>query len=196
MILSAPRKISFKDDYLGLQIYVDPRMVAKAEKLLREFPEEAYQAYQRGVFRFARQVLAIVRKAFNTGMPPEGSGVSWPPLSPETLKQYEKWGYSTTTPYNLTGQIRKKVNMFKNSRNLTYVGLPRGEVAINPKPKKKGETEGRPTLAKLVSWLEAGSDWAPPRPIFNPAYKAAGGNTRLEKFIIQELRKAVRRLVQ
>ena len=63
------------------EIYVDKAQQARAEKLIRSVPSILTKSYVEGTRKFGEQLLRIVKKCLSTGMPPAGSGVSWPPHS-------------------------------------------------------------------------------------------------------------------
>ena len=71
-----------------LEIYVDKREQARAERLIAKTPSILTTGYAKGTERFGNQLLRIVRRSLNTGVPPRGSGVSWPPHAPGTIKKY------------------------------------------------------------------------------------------------------------
>lgn len=84
-----------------LEIYVDKREQARAERLIAKTPSILTEGYAKGTEKFGNQLLRIVRRSLNTGVPPRGSGVSWPPHAPGTLKKY-----GDHTMLNLTGTPR------------------------------------------------------------------------------------------
>lgn len=183
----------------SLEIYVDKREQARAESLIAQTPSILTKGYAKGTEKFGNQLLRIVRRSLNTGMPPKGSGVSWPPHSPGTLKKYgehtKKSGEHTKksgerTLLNLTGQYAKSVTIVKGKKR-TFVGLPIGIRKIT----YTGKTS-RKTLNQIAIMLEYGSRDGnlPPRPLWDPAFKAAGGKAALQKAIRNEIRKEIRRV--
>lgn len=171
------------------EVYINPADIARLEDYLRKAPNFIREAYDRACFRFARQVLAIVRKAIRTGVPPPGGGVNWKPLSEKTIKAYTRWGHPNAHPWYVIGQMSREVNIFKSNKNRSYVGFPRGMTARHPNPNyKRGN---RPTLAALANFLENQHDVHYPRPLFNPAFKSAGGKERLSKFVVQDIRRTL-----
>lgn len=177
----------------SLQIYVDPVQQRRAMKLIEAMPEIMQRAYERGAQRFGKLVLQIVKKAMATGIPPKGA--KWAPLSDKTLKAYKSWGYSGSHPWFLIGQMWRQVNLFTNKRYGTiYVGFKQGLRASHPNPATRANLGNRYTLARLARMLETGDGTpAPPRPLFSPAFKEAGGGARLNKFIVEELRKELKK---
>jgi hypothetical protein len=178
-----------------LEIYVDKREQARAERLIAKTPSILTEGYAKGTEKFGNQLLRIVRRSLNTGVPPRGSGVSWPPHAPGTLKKYgeKKYGkkkYGDHTLLNLTGQYARSVTLVKGKKR-TFVGLPIGIKKIT----YTGKTS-RKTLNQIAIMLEYGSRDGnlPPRPLWNPAFKAAGGKAALQKEIRNEIRKEIRRV--
>lgn len=153
------------------------------------------KAYEKGAKRFAEILLQIVKRALATGTPPPGSGVSWKPLSEKTLKAYKSWGYEDAHPWYVIGQMYRRVRIQQSrGRNKTIiVGFPSGVRATHPNKKTRSNLSQRPTLTALAKQLEEGTAKVPPRPLFSPAFKAAGGKARLSRFIVEELRKEFRK---
>lgn len=173
------------------QVYVNPLDQRRLEIFMQRFPQMVNQAYDQASYRFARQLLGIIRKSLSTGLPPPGGGVSWAPLAPNTLKMYSRWGHENSHPWYVLGQMRREINIFKNNRGRYYVGFPRGVTARHPNPDNKSKR--RPTLAALAQMLESSTDYRLGRPLFNPAFKSAGGKKRLQKFMVEELKNAFRK---
>lgn len=165
-----------------LTIYVDKAQQLKAEKFIGSMPHILTTAYEKGTLKFGNQLLRIIRRCLNNGMPPPGSGVSWPPHSAATVK-----ALGEHTLLKWTGQYSKSVGIFKQ-KHRTYIGLPPNV----PKIRKKGTS--RRTLNQVAIMLEYGIGAnLPPRPLWNPAYKSIGGDKALRKYIISEIRKQLRR---
>lgn len=168
----------------SVQIYVDPRKQMQAEKLITRTPQIMQRGYDLGSRKFGNQLLRIVRRSLNNGLPPPGSKVSWPKHSIATLKKY-----GAHTLLNLTGQYARSVTMV-TQKDRTFVGLPPGLRKIT----YSGRTS-RKTLNQIAIMLEYGSRDGnlPPRPLWQPAFEAAGGNKVLEKEIRNQLRKELRK---
>lgn len=169
-----------------LEIYVDKREQARAERLIAKTPSILTKGYEKGTERFGNQLLRIVKKSLNTGVPPLGTQVSWPKHSLATLKKYP-----AHTLLKLTGQYARSVSIVK-TKNRTFVGLPIGIKKIT----YTGKTS-RKTLNQIAIMLEYGSRDGnlPPRPLWAPAFKAAGGKAALQKEIRNEVRKEIRRII-
>ena len=170
-----------------LEIYVDKREQARAERLIAKTPSILTKGYAKGTEKFGNQLLRIVRRSLNKGVPPRGSEVSWPPHAPGTLKKYRDRDH---TLLNLTGQYARSVTLVKGKKR-TFVGLPIGIKKIT----YTGKTS-RKTLNQIAIMLEYGSRDGnlPPRPLWGPAFKAAGGKVALQKEIRNEIRKEIRRV--
>ena len=168
-----------------LEIYVDKREQARAERLIAKTPSILTKGYAKGTEKFGNQLLRIVRRSLNNGLPPPGSKVSWPPHATATLKKY-----GAHTLLNLTGQYARSVTMV-TQKDRTFVGLPPGLRKIT----YSGRTS-RKTLNQIAIMLEYGSRDGnlPPRPLWGPAFKAAGGKAALQKEIRNEIRKEIRRV--
>ena len=167
-----------------LEIYVDKREQARAERLIAKTPSILTEGYAKGTEKFGNQLLRIVRRSLNTGVPPPGTHTSWPPHATATLKKY-----GAHTLLNLTGQYARSVTMV-TQKDRTFVGLPPGLRKIT----YSGRTS-RKTLNQIAIMLEYGSRDGnlPPRPLWKPAFEAAGGNVVLEKEIRNQLRKELRK---
>ena len=146
--------INLSNNLCDIQIYVDPVKQRQAERLIAKTPSIMKLGYELGTRKFGNQLLRIVRRSLNNGLPPPGSKVSWPPHATATLKKY---GAHTL---------------------LTYSGRT-----------------SRKTLNQIAIMLEYGSRDGnlPPRPLWKPAFEAAGGNVVLEKEIRNQLRKELRK---
>lgn len=177
--------INLSNNLCDIQIYVDPVKQRQAERLIAKTPSILTKGYAKGTEKFGNQLLRIVRRSLNTGVPPRGSGVSWPPHAPGTIKKY-----GGHTMLNLTGQYARSVTLVKGKKR-TFVGLPIGIRKIT----YTGKTS-RKTLNQIAIMLEYGSRDGnlPPRPLWGPAFKAAGGKVALQKEIRNEIRKEIRRV--
>lgn len=181
--------INLSNNLCDIQIYVDPVKQRQAEKLIAKTPSIMKLGYELGTRKFGNQLLRIVRRSLNKGLPPPGSKVSWPPHATATLKKYGAHTLLNHTLLNLTGQYARSVTMV-TQKDRTFVGLPPGLRKIT----YSGRTS-RKTLNQIAIMLEYGSRDGnlPPRPLWKPAFEAAGGNVVLEKEIRNQLRKELRK---
>lgn len=53
-----------------LEIYADKREQARAERLIAKTPSILTNGYAKGTEKFGNQLLRIVRRSLNTGVPP------------------------------------------------------------------------------------------------------------------------------
>lgn len=176
--------INLSNNLCDIQIYVDPVKQRQAERLIAKTPSIMKLGYELGTRKFGNQLLRIVRRSLNNGLPPPGSKVSWPPHATATLKKY-----GAHTLLNLTGQYAKSVTIV-NRKDRTFVGLPPGL----KKTTYFGKTS-RKTLNQIAIMLEYGSRDGnlPARELWKPAYEAAGGADALQKSIRNEVRKELRK---
>ena len=124
--------INLSNNLCDIQIYVDPVKQRQAERLIAKTPSIMKLGYELGTRKFGNQLLRIVRRSLNKGLPPPGSKVSWPPHATATLKKYATFKkYATLKKYgahtllNLTGQYARSVTMV-TQKDRTFVGLPPG----------------------------------------------------------------------
>lgn len=179
----------------NLQIYVDPRDQAKAQRLLDKQPEILRRAYRNGATEFANRVKRIVTSCINKGMPPPGQGVSWPPHS-----EYTKKKFGEHPLLKLTGQYARSIIVSQNRDGVVFVGVPSVRKQ-RPAPKRQsgtgkvGSSYGSRTLSQIAYILEVGSNHIPPRPLWRPAYQAAGGPKEVRKLMIKHIRREIRKEV-
>lgn len=176
--------ITISTPFGDLQIYSDPKEQAKAERLISKTPHILTKGYSEGSEKFGNQLLRIVRKCLTNGMPPPNSGVKWDPHSISTIKKYGEH-----TLLNYTGQYKRSVRIVKQ-KNRTFVGLPPNlHRTLN-----SGKTSKR-TLNQIAIMLEYGSRDGnlPSRPLWKPAFKAAGGKEALRKHVVNAIRKELRK---
>jgi len=176
--------INISNTICDIQIYTDPVKQRQAEELIANTPRIMELGYKFGTREFGNQLLRIIRRSLNTGLPPPGSKVSWAPHSIATVKKYGEH-----TLLNLTGQYANSITIV-TQKNRTFVGLPTGL----RKAKYSGGTSRR-TLNQIAIMLEYGSrdGHLPARPLWQPAFEAVGGKEDLKKNIRNQLRKELRK---
>lgn len=149
-----------------------------------ELPEKVViamaEGYAKGTQECSRDLVKIVKKAINTGLPPGGSGVNWTPLSPNTIKKH-----GAHNIYNLTGFYERSIGVY-TYKNRVLVGIP-----LNIR------TPGGLTINQLAIILEHGSSNAgnggiPPRPLWAPALASYGGKEKIRKVLIKHIKKSIR----
>lgn len=152
----------------------------KVEFLVSNLGPSMQSGYDKAVSQFSRKLLAIVKKSLTLGIPPVGGGVTWQPLAPSTIERYGQHPI-----YNLTGLYSRSVGLFRY-KSRVLIGLP---IGIRRSSQKKL------TMNQLAMMLEFGSndDRIPPRPVWAPSLKAAGGKNKLKQLILTEIRKELQK---
>lgn len=174
----------------NLQIYVDKRDQQRALHLLDRQPLILRTAYEKAACEFGNKLLKIVKTCLNKGQPPAGQGVSWPPHSPYTIKRF---GHHPLL--HLTGQYARSVQIMKNRRGNIFVGVPSVKKERMASKSQEGRSSGNSirTLNQIAYILEVGTSNIPPRPLWKPAYQAAGGNKEIRKLMVKHIRKEIRK---
>lgn len=173
-----------------IDIYItDKTKLEKARRLVEKSPQILIDAYEDAARRWGKKVIDTARRCIDTGTPPKGSGVSWPPLSP---KYAERWGgniyYNRAQYYQSMGVHKEDVMVYGTSKTSKriYIGLPNQVKKITP----TGKTS-RLTLQKVASILENGSKNGkiPSRPLWGPLYKSMGGKESLKRYIREAIKR-------
>lgn len=163
---------------LGIQIKLDGKW-GKLDTLASNLAPSISKGYEEAVKLYSKRLLRIIKKSLITGIPPEGSGVTWPPLAPSTIKRYGQHNI-----YNLTGLYANSVGLHEY-KSRTIIGLP---------IQKKRSSAGKITLNQLAILLEYGSKETedtgsiPPRPLWRPALASVGGKKQLKADIMKNIR--------
>lgn len=174
----------------SIDIYVtDKTKLEKARRLVEKSPHILIAAYEDAANRWGKKVVTTARRCIDTGTPPKGSGVSWPPLSP---KYAARWGgmiyYNTAQYYTSIGVHKEDVVLYGTSRTSQriYIGLPNQVIKRTPTGKP-----GKITLQKVASILENGtrSGKIPARPLWGPVYKSLGGKESLKRYIREAIKR-------
>ena len=155
-----------------------------AESLVWDLPRSIKEGYDVAAAKIAKEIVAIVRRAIKTGLPPGNSGVTWQALAPTTIRVH-----GAHPIYNLTGLYSRSIGIY-NYKNRTIVGLP-----LNTRLPEKSLT-----LNQLAIILEHGSKinpdgtggGIPARPLWRPSYKSYGGNEKVRKVIVSEIKKKLK----
>lgn len=168
---------------LNPQILLDGEWI-RALDFVDRFGPSVLEGYYIGTKKFSNIVLRIVKRAIRTGNPP--GNTHWEPLS-----EYTKKRYGDHNIYYLTGSYYKSIGYYRY-KNSTIVGLP-----LNSKARS---SSGGISLSILTRILEYGTGGMgggkqggtiPPRPLWNPTFKEAGGLTRLNKEILTGIRQTL-----
>ena len=172
--------------------YINPEKVKQVQKLLETMPEIEMRAYNKGCTNFGRMLARYIKRCIMTNTPPPG--VSWPAHSEDYLKNYDPKGF-----WYLSGQMLRSISVFQRSNGRYYVGPPPDEMAIAPVNRKGRSHPSKLTLVQLARIQELGSytvhNDIPPRPLFIPSFKAVGGAARLQKYIVANLRREIKKVI-
>lgn len=146
----------------------------RVEAAIGKLSPDILKGYEIATNKYANKLLKIIKRAVLSGTPPPNSGVNWPPLAPTTIKRY-----GAHPIYNLTSYFGRTIGLFQY-KHRTYVGLPLG---------KGKSSSGGLTLNQLAKLLEFGGEHIPPRPLWAPSFKSAGGTDELRRNILTEIRR-------
>lgn len=152
----------------------------KVQYLTDNIQKSIQKGYDKGSSKFSKKVINKVRSALQSGRPPSGSGVHWPPLS-KSYNDRVKKEYPGHSIYNLTGNYLRSVGIY-SYKNRTIIGLP-----YNHKPSNK---RSRITLIQVALVLEYGNrkGTIPARPLWKPTLTSVGGIKQLKKEIMWGIR--------
>ena len=167
-----------------LKIYVNPTQQAKATNLLKNIPHIFTSSYEEAAYKFGERLSRMAKKCLRQGMPPSGSGVSWPPHSESTIKQL-----GAHTLLYWSSQYYRSIAVRRRGRNI-YVGVPSSTIKTRPDNAKY-----RISLSNVAKVLEYGdhSGRIPPRPLWAPLFKSVGGKEKFKSELIKVIRSKVRR---
>lgn len=146
---------------------------SKVDMLGTGLPQSIQAGYDAGINIVGARILRIVKRAIKSGTPPIGSGVYWPPLSPETIDRHGPHGI-----YDLTGTYARVIDI-QRYKNRTYVGIPKGARLSH---------KSSLSLNEVAILLEYGGQRIPPRPLWAPSYKSLGGDEAVRKEIMRSIR--------
>ena len=169
-----------------LQIYVNQTQQAKATNLLKSMPQILTSSYEEAAFKFGERLAKMARSCLRNGMPPTGSGVSWPPHSESTVRQL---GEHTLLYWS--SQYYHSIAVRRRGRNI-YVGVPSSTVKTRPDGKSSGIS-----LSNVAKILEYGDHTGkiPPRPLWAPLFESVGGKEKFKSELIKSIRYNVRRYI-
>lgn len=170
-----------------LDIYVDPRDQQAAERFLKNQPAVLNRAYLGAATEFGNKLLKIIKRCIMTGKPPPNQGVSWPPHSEWTKKRFGEHPL-----LNLTGQYYREVQLMKSKYGRVMVGVPKVIKERMVSKKNGGVTaDSTRTLNQIAYILEVGTANIPPRPLWKPAYQAAGGPKEIRNLMVKHIRREI-----
>lgn len=180
---------------VDMQIYVDPKQQAKAQKLLDSMPHILQTAYHKSSINFGKRLARLVRKCLMVGQPPPHTGVHWQPHTRNTTK--------TLGPHPLlhyTGTYMRAIHVFQGKSRI-YVGVGYNRqggtgtsgVSDAGKSRSKSNQQSKLTLNQIAILHEFGGQYVPPRPLWRPAWKAVGGNDKLRLTIKRNLQRELKK---
>lgn len=170
-----------------LRIYVNPTQQAKATNLLKSMPQILTSSYEEAAFRFGERLARMAKSCLRNGMPPRGSGVSWPPHAESTIKQL---GEHTLLYWS--SQYYHAIGVRRRGRSI-YVGVPSSTIKTRP----DGKSTGGISLSNVAKILEYGDHTGkiPPRPLWIPLFESAGGKEKFKSELVKTIRNKVRRYI-
>ena len=165
-------------------LYANQKKLDQADKLIRETPKILTDAYTIAATKYAERIAKIARSCLAHGMPPSGSGVSWPPHAASTVKRL---GEHTLLYWS--SQYYHHIRIIKRGKHIA-VGVPPGLRKTRPDGWKSSSPL---TLSQVAKILEYGSDKIPARPLWQYLWPAVGGQEAYRKELVQQIRKQIRK---
>lgn len=163
--------------------------------------QEVLKGYEAGVKEYGDLVIKLVREAIRSGSPPGGG--YWEPLSEHYQKKTRKH-----TPYDLTGQYYASVGVYQ-TRKRTWVGMP-----LNTRYRGNDDNLTLNQIAKILEFgrvggagsnyiedegngegdaMDAATSYMPARPLWRPAFIAAGGQAGIRAILLKNIRSSLAR---
>lgn len=167
-----------------LQIYANPKQLEKADRLIQKTPKILTDAYTIAATKFAERLAKTARSCLAHGMPPRGSGVSWPPHAASTVKRL---GEHTLLYWS--SQYYHHIQVLKRGKHIA-VGVPPGLHKTRPDGWKSSSPL---TLSQVAKILEYGSGKIPPRPLWRYLWPTVGGQDAYRRELVQQIRKQIRK---
>lgn len=172
----------------NIQIYTDSRKLEKANKIVKETPNILTEAYYVSARKYAERIAKMARTCLSRGMPPRGSGVSWPPHAESTVKRLGEHGL-----LYWSSQYYHYIRVLKRGKHIA-VGLPSNVKKTRP---DRYNPKNPLTLTKVAKLLELGSEDGkiPARPLWAYLWPAVGGNNSYKKLLVEQIRKQLRNII-
>lgn len=165
-------------------LYANPTQLAKAEKLIKETPKILTDAYTIAATKYAERIAKMARTCLSRGMPPSGSGVSWPPHAASTVKRLGEHGL-----LYWSSQYYHHIRVLKRGKHIA-VGVPPGTRKTRPDHYRSANPL---TLSQVAKILEFGSAKIPARPLWQYLWPTVGGQDAYRKELVQQIRKQIRK---
>lgn len=167
----------------NLEIYANPSRLNKAEKLIKDTPKILTEAYLEAATAEATMIANMAKRCIRDGIPPRGSGVSWPGHANSTIRKYGEHGL-----LNLTGQYLNMIKVIRIGSRVA-AGVPPGQKKYRP-----DHRQTKLTLTQVAKVLEYGSEGTiPARPLWRYLWPAIGGSEHYKKRLVEVLRKKIRK---
>lgn len=168
-----------------LRVDLDPISAKKAEKLITGCPSLFKESYKLTATQYAQRAVRVAKACLNKGMPPSGSGVSWPPHSAHTIKRIGEH-----TLLNWSGQYRNHIRVVRFGRTIA-AGVPSSTMKTRPDGQASHQR-----LATVAKFLEFGSEDGklPERPMWTVMWDSIGGRAKYTQLLVKNLRKLIRNI--
>lgn len=168
-----------------LKIYANQARLDKATKLIAKTPEILNKAYADAANKYGKKIAVVAKECLAKGMPPRGSGVSWAPHSPNTIRVLGEHSL-----LYWSSQYYRSIQVLRRGKRIA-VGVPPGRRKTRP-----DHRSSRVTVSQVAKMLEFGSevtDKLPARPLWRYLWPAVGGKDGYKKELVVQIRKQLRK---
>ena len=166
----------------NVKVWANPAEQRKAEELIRKTPEIFKKAYTIAANRFGKRLAEMAKSCLKHGVPPKGSGVSWPPHAASTTRRL---GEHTLLYWS--SQYYHQIGVYVRGKNI-FVGVKPSVRKTRP-----DSVPGKLTLTQVAKILEFGGGNVPARPLWIPLYASVGGKDKFKAELVKEVRTQVRK---
>ena len=169
----------------NLQIYANQRQLDKADKLIRETPDLLTKAYKSAALIYAERMARIAKTCLLHGMPPRGSGVSWPAHAPSTVRVL-----GAHSLLYWSSQYYHNIQVIRRGKYIA-AGVPSGTLKTRPDGNKPSGLR----LSQVAKILEFGTEDGkiPSRPLWQYLWPSVGGKQSYKQELVQQIRKQIRK---
>lgn len=174
--------ITFPTALGTVHIYANPTQQRKADKLIKSVPKILKDSYEAAATRWGERIVRMAKTCLKRGMPPPGSGVSWPPHAESTTR---KLGEHTLLYWS--GQYHNQIKLLRRGKYI-FAGVHGSTNKTRPDGRKSNLT-----LLQVAKILEFGGGRVPARPLWIPLYESMGGNDKFKQELVKEIRKQLRK---